>query len=180
MPSSSDLPEGTYYLVKQQKGEKEVSMINSTLYSIMRDYRIDALPFNTDIKIELDCPFGSYHGFCPSKFSICKVGKNLVRVTPVDYLNTILDSRLVKNNRLSEPVTKVMELVQATKKTVKEFSTTEPTFDNDQLCKYSLTLEGITVEDIFHQINKMYLDAISQTSLEYSTLRKLYSVRKQS
>ena len=180
MPSSSDLPEGTYYLVKQQKGEKEVSMINSTLYSIMRYYRIDALPFNTDIEIVLDCPFGSYHGFCPSKFTIRKVNDNMVKVTPVDYLNTILDSRLVKNNRLSEPVTKVMELVQATKKTVKEFSTTEPTFDNDQLCKYSLTLEGITVEDIFHQINKMYLDAISQTSLEYSTLRKLYSVRKQS
>ena len=99
----------------------------------MRYYRIDALPFNTNIKIVLDCPFGSYHGFCPSKFTICKIGENLVRVTPVDYLNTILDSRLVMNNKLPEPVKKVMELIQATKKTVKEYSTTEPTFDTDQI-----------------------------------------------
>ena len=41
-----------------------------------------------------------------------------------------------------------------------------------------MTLKGKTVEEIFHQINKMYLDIISQTSMDYSTLSKLYSVRK--
>lgn len=144
----------------------------------MSYYRINALPFKRDIQITLDEPFVLYNGFYPIKYTIRKIGKNLVKVTPVDYLNTILDRRLVKGKRLSEPVMKVMELIQATQKTVKEYSATEPTFDNDQLCKYSFTLKGKTVEDIFYQINKMYLDAISQTSMDYSTLRKLYSVRK--
>jgi len=165
-------------MVRQQKEEKEVYMINSTLYSIMRYYRIDALPFSKDIKIILDCPFGPYHGFSPSNFTIRKIGENLVRVTPIENLNTILDTRPVMNDNLPEPVKKVMELIHATQKTVKEFSTTEPTFEADQLCKYSFTLTGETIEEIFHQANKMYFDIVNQTSMDYSTLRKFYSVRK--
>lgn len=153
-------------------------MLNSKLYSKIRYYSIDDLPFNKDIKIILDCSFGPYHGFSPSNFTIRKIGENLVRVTPIENLNTILGTRPNLNNNMSEPFKKVMELIQATQKTVKEISTTEPSFNVDQSFKYSFTLNGKTVEDIFHQINKMYLDIISQTSMDYSTLSKLYSARK--
>ncbi|MBE0539612.1 MAG: hypothetical protein IH620_07855 [Ignavibacterium sp.] len=144
----------------------------------MRYYRIDALPFNTKIKIVLDCPFGTYHGFCPSIFIICRIGDNLVEVTPVDYLNTLVNRKTVSGNDVPEPVKKVIELIEVTKKTVKEYSTTEPSFDSDQMCKYSITLTGKTVEEIFHKLNRMYFDIINQTSMDYSTLRKFYSVRK--
>lgn len=90
---------------------------------MIRYYPMDDLPFNKDIKIILDCPFGPYLGFSPSNFIIRKIGENLVRVKSIENLNTILGTRLNLNNNMCEPFKKAVELIQAKQKTVKEIST---------------------------------------------------------
>lgn len=91
-------------------------MLYSKLYSMIRYYPIDDLPFNTNIEIVLDCPFGPYHGFSTSNFTARKIGENLVRVKPIENLNTILGTRPNLNNNMSEPFKNATELIQATQK----------------------------------------------------------------
>lgn len=145
-------------------------------YSEVKSSKISDLPKNKNIWILLDTPFEGNVGYYPIRHKISVISDDLVQITPVDYLNTILETSSVISDNLSEPVKKVMELIKATQKTVKEYSTTEPSFDSNQLCKYSFTLKGLTIEDIFHQMNRMYFNIINQTSMDYSTLRRLYTV----